>query len=241
MNINQRVKIEGTNTFWDGKEGILEEINEDAGTCTVFVDFNPEEGKRIRQDFHIENIEESLSESLKNINTDEIGDIVKDYGNGYGLFQSKDGKKSTVSLDDLEEVEDEPVDTGEVLKLEQAPSFVEDLDELDSEGRFNEFSWILDDEGGSAGILRLKGLDEAIKCGRVEIETRSGNQSVINPNGITVYALKKGKGSGNQFRAYFFRKGNTCVFVRGHIKKQDKNSSEEYKCIQDTINYATNS
>ena len=55
MNIGQKVKIKGTNSVWDGKEGILEDVNED--TCTVFVDFIPGEHKRVRQDFNIDNID----------------------------------------------------------------------------------------------------------------------------------------------------------------------------------------
>lgn len=55
MDIGQKVKIKGTNSVWDGKEGILEDVNED--TCTVFVDFIPGEHKRVRQDFSIDNID----------------------------------------------------------------------------------------------------------------------------------------------------------------------------------------
>ena len=238
MEKGQRVKIIGTNSIWDNKEGIVEDVL-DGNTCTVFVNFIPSEHKRVRQDFKLENLEEMLDpleEAYKNKETGEIGDVIKEFGD-YVLFQNKEGKKSQVAFDNLEEIEE--VNNPEVLHVQQAPSFAKDLDELDARGRTDEFLWILDDAGGSLGILRLKGLDEAIKCDRVEFETRSGNNKFNNPNKITVYALKKGKGSHNQFRAYFFRKGDTCVFVRGHIKTQDKNGSEEYKCIQDTIDYAS--
>ena len=97
----------------------------------------------------------------------------------------------------------------------------------------------IDEEGGSVGILRLKGFDEAFKQGRIELETRSSNNKFNNPSNITVYALKKGVNSHNQFRAYFYRNGDKCVFVRGHIKKQNKNGTQEYKCIQDTIDHAS--
>ena len=54
MEIGQKVKIQGTNSIWDDKEGILEEIN--GNICTVYVDFIPEEDKKVRQEFNIENI-----------------------------------------------------------------------------------------------------------------------------------------------------------------------------------------
>lgn len=58
MNKGQKVIIKNTNSIWDGKEGIVEEINDDI--CTVFVNFIPEEQKRVRQDFSIDNLEESM-------------------------------------------------------------------------------------------------------------------------------------------------------------------------------------
>lgn len=66
MEIGNRVIIKGTNTVFDGKEGVLEEImqDDDNTKCTVFVDFIPEEGKKVRQNFEINNIEQ-LNESVK--------------------------------------------------------------------------------------------------------------------------------------------------------------------------------
>lgn len=239
MEKGQRVKIVNTNSFWDGKEGVVEDVNEDESKCTIFVDFKPEEGKRVRQDFKTENVE-ALQEAYKDKSSGKVGELVKDFKNGFGLLQATDGSKAQVKIGDLEDVgEQEQQSNLEVVHLEQAQSFKDDLDRLDSKGRFKEFEWLFDEEGGSVGILRLKGFEEATNQGRVELETRSSNNRFNNPNNITVYALKKGTNSHNQFRAYFYRKGNTCVFVRGHIKKQDKNGSQEYKCIQDTIDHAS--
>lgn len=66
MDIGNRVIIKGTNTVFDGKEGVLEEImqDDDNTKCTVFVDFIPEEGKKVRQNFEINNIEQ-INESVK--------------------------------------------------------------------------------------------------------------------------------------------------------------------------------
>lgn len=54
MNIGQKVTINMPNTVWDKKEGIIESINDN--TCVVFVDFIPEEGKKVRQEFNLDNI-----------------------------------------------------------------------------------------------------------------------------------------------------------------------------------------
>lgn len=234
MDIGQRVKINMPDTIWHDKEGVVESIND--SICTVFVDFIPEEGKKIRQDFNLENIDETLKESLKNKNTNEIGDIVKDFNNGFVLFKTKDGKQSQVAKDELEEVEDTADTVQEIIKVVLTDSFKEDLDDLESKGRESEFEWFFKENSGSMIILRTLGFDVARDNGRIETETISNNNKTKGD--ITVYALKKGPGSSNQFRAYFFRVGDTCIFVRGHIKKQTQNSSREYKCIQDTIDYA---
>lgn len=234
MDIGQRVKINMPDTVWHNKEGVVEDIQD--SICTVFVDFIPEEGKKIRQDFNLENINETLKESLKNKNTNEIGDIVKDFNNGFVLFKTKDGKQSQVSKDELEEVEETEDTTQEVIKVELTDSFKKDLDELKSKGREDEFEWFFKKDSGSMIILRTLGFDVAVDNGRIETETISNNNKTKGD--VTVYALKKGPGSGNQFRAYFYRVGDTCVFVRGHIKKQKQNGPKEFKCIQDTAEYA---
>lgn len=71
MNIGQKVKIKGTNSVWDGKEGILEQVDED--TCTVFVDFIPEQHKRVRQDFNIDNLDFDAYN-----NSSEVNDMNED-------------------------------------------------------------------------------------------------------------------------------------------------------------------
>ena len=174
----------------------------------------------------------SLDEDFKNKSTGEIGDIVRDFGNGYVLFKAANGNFSQVEKAELEEVT--PEETADALKIELTPQFKKDIEDLKAKGREDEYMWFFSDKG-SISILRTLGLADAISLDKVEVETRSGNNSVKNPHNVTVYALKKGRGSSNQFRAYFYRKGDTCVFVRGHIKKQDKNGDAEYRCIQDTI------
>lgn len=52
----QRVSISNTGTFWDGKEGVLEEIDEVNSSCTIFVDFDSEGNKKVRQDFDLANV-----------------------------------------------------------------------------------------------------------------------------------------------------------------------------------------
>lgn len=58
MKTGDRVRIDGTDSIWDGKEGIFESQDGigDEAICTVFVDFIPEEGKRVRQNFDLQNL-----------------------------------------------------------------------------------------------------------------------------------------------------------------------------------------
>ena len=236
MKKGQRVKIINTNSIWDDKEGVLEEINGEK--CTVFVDFIPEQNKRVRQDFNLENVEslDSFNEALKDTVSGLIGELEKDFKNGYGLFRAKDGSKFQVDLDDLEEIEDITIHEFN-YKDEYASKFEEDLEGIEKSGNGDEYEWFFEDNG-SLDYLKNQGIQESIRAGKVVQETISGNNKFKNPNNITVYTLKKGKGSSNQFRAYFYRDGNTFVFVRGHIKKGYENGPKEYKCIQDTIDYA---
>ena len=55
LNYFDRVKIVNTNSIWDNKEGVVEDINGDI--ATVYVEFIPEEDKKVRQDFNVENLE----------------------------------------------------------------------------------------------------------------------------------------------------------------------------------------
>lgn len=55
FNYFDRVRIVNTNTIWDGKEGVVEDINDN--NVTVYVDFIPEENKKVRQLFNVENLE----------------------------------------------------------------------------------------------------------------------------------------------------------------------------------------
>ncbi len=232
MEVGKKITINNTNSIWDGKQGTVEEINEDRGTCTIFVDFNPEEGKKVRQEFDLNTIEESLEESFKNKETGEIGDIEKDFHNGFVLFKSDSGK-SQVALDDLEEIEDE-IEKDVAVKIETTPSFDRDFNNLSNP---KEAEWFLSEKNSnSLLILETLGLEETKRQGKAKKETISNNNKY--KGGITVYSLFKGIGSGNQFRAYFYQENDTCIFVRCLLKKTNKNSTEEDKAIIDTINYA---
>ena len=233
MEKGQRVKIVNTNSFWDNKEGVLEDIQDDR--CTVFVDFIPEENKKVRQDFNLENVQEldAMQEALKDKASGKVGELIRDYKNGYGLLQAKDGSKVEVSIDDLEDIGEEEKGN---YKLEAitTPSFDDDFNNLSTP---EEADWFLSTEGSdSLNILRVNGLDVAIKMHRAKQETISNNNRF--KGNVTVFSLFKGEGSSNQFRAYFYRDGNTCVFVRCLLKKRNKNGPKEEKAIQDTIDYA---
>ena len=81
MQVGDLVTIQPSNTMWDNKTGKIEHIwiDDKSGRefATVLVDFIPEEGKRIRQDFSTNvldlktneryNIKESLREDMANI------------------------------------------------------------------------------------------------------------------------------------------------------------------------------
>ena len=183
---------------------------------------------------------ETFLEAYRNKETNDVGDIIKDFGNGYVLFRSNKGHNYQTALDSLEELSDEGSNKKADIKCECIFSelFDQDLDKLEDKGRADEFEWIIDPEG-SVAMLESFGFDIVMSAGRIEKETIANNQRFVNPKNITVYALKKGKGSSNQLRAYFYRKDNTCIFVRAHIKKDTKNSSREYAMIQSTIDYAT--
>ena len=56
MNKGDKIEIFGTDSIWDGKNGVIEDVNESLGECTVLVDFIPEENKKVRQDFRIDNV-----------------------------------------------------------------------------------------------------------------------------------------------------------------------------------------
>lgn len=235
MEKGQRVKIINTNSIWDDKEGVLEDINGEK--CTVFVDFIPEQNKRVRQDFKLENVEslDSFDEALKDKVSGEVGELERDFKNGYGLLKTNTGNTIQVAIDDLEEVEDEDIlDDKYVLEVTTTPSFDEDFNDLSNP---KEAEWFLSDkESNSLLILKTLGIEETIKQGKAKKESISNNNKY--KGGITVYSLFKGTGSSNQFRAYFYRDGDTCIFVRCLLKKTNKNTPEEDRAIVDTINYA---
>jgi len=68
MQKGQKVIIKNTNSVWDGKEGIVEDINEDV--ATVFVNFIPEQQKRVRQDFSIDNLDFENDSEVNSMNED---------------------------------------------------------------------------------------------------------------------------------------------------------------------------
>ena len=55
FNYFDRVRIVNTNDIWEGKEGVVEDI--DGENILVYVDFIPEENKRVKQYFNSQNLE----------------------------------------------------------------------------------------------------------------------------------------------------------------------------------------
>lgn len=108
MNIGQRVKINMPDTIWDKKEGVVESIEDT--TCTVFVDFIPEEGKKIRQDFSLDNLEYSdynndsdeITEDLK-LKENNMSEIIKeiDWNGNHYTFTNTFYRTGTKSHDVL--------------------------------------------------------------------------------------------------------------------------------------------
>lgn len=108
MNIGQRVKINMPDTIWDKKEGVVESIEDT--TCTVFVDFIPEEGKKIRQDFSLDNLEYSdynndsdeITEDLK-LKENDMSKIIKeiDWNGNHYTFTNTFYRTGTKSHDVL--------------------------------------------------------------------------------------------------------------------------------------------
>jgi len=83
MTKGQKVIIKNTNSIWDGKEGIVEEVNDN--TCTVFVNFIPSERKRVRQDFSIDNLESEeytnseVNTMAENLNEELLEDVEEEF------------------------------------------------------------------------------------------------------------------------------------------------------------------
>ena len=172
------------------------------------------------------------TEAYKNKDNDEIGDIERELGADYVLFVNRDGKKSQVAKSSLEEIPEEE-EKEEVVHIVETDSFKRDYANLPNK---EEAAWFRsNDVASSINILRYMGFDAAFKVGRVERETISNNNTT--KGNATVYALIKGKGSHNQFRPYFYRGDHEATFVRCVIKKTDENGPNEYKAIQDTIDY----
>lgn len=55
MQVGDKVIILDENPIWNSKEGIIENITNNL--VTVFVDFIPDEGKRVRQTFDIDTLQ----------------------------------------------------------------------------------------------------------------------------------------------------------------------------------------
>ena len=173
-----------------------------------------------------------VDEAYRNKETGEVGDIAKELGSDYVLFVGKDGGKSQVERDSLEEVPEDGIE--EKVRIVETDSFKKDYANLPNK---KEAEWFRsEDDASSANILRYLGFDAAFKAGRVERENISNNNTM--KGNAPVYALIKGKGSHNQLRPYFYRDGDKCVFVRCVLKKDTANGPKEYKAIQDTIDHA---
>ena len=173
------------------------------------------------------------TEAYKNKANGEIGDIERELSADYVLFVNRDGKKSQVAKSSLEEIPEEE-EKEEVVHIVETDSFKNDYANLPNK---KEAEWFeSEDDASSANILRYLGFDAAFKAGRVERENISNNNAM--KGNAPVYTLIKGKGSHNQFRPYFYRDDDKCVFVRCVLKKDTANGPKEYKAIQDTIDHA---
>lgn len=142
MEVGQRVKISGTNSIWDGKEGVVESI--DGDDTLVKVDFDKENNRFVKQNFSITNLEESykyLGQDGKLSNGD-IGDITKDHGEGIVTFKNQYGISDEVFIDDLEEIPEE-----EESIIDLTMSFKKDIDELRKINP-NELEFLFDNNSG---------------------------------------------------------------------------------------------
>lgn len=70
MKVGDKVKIVNTNDAFSDKTGLVEWLDEEGDTCTVFVDFLP--GKRVRQDFSLDNVEFITSDTKNEIESSEV-------------------------------------------------------------------------------------------------------------------------------------------------------------------------
>ena len=75
MEVNERVKITNTDSIWDDKEGTIESI--DGDTVTVYVEFNKEENKFVRQIFNINNLKRLSLYKCSTICLIDINDLNK--------------------------------------------------------------------------------------------------------------------------------------------------------------------
>ena len=107
MQVGDLVKINAPGTMWDNKTAKIEDIWEKNGQeyATCFVDFIPEEGKRIRQDFSL-NVLEPLANESYNIREslrEDMGKIIKevDWNGHHYTFENTFRHTGTKSHDVL--------------------------------------------------------------------------------------------------------------------------------------------
>ena len=107
MQVGDLVKINAPGTMWDNKTAKIEDIWEknDQEYATCFVDFIPEEGKRIRQDFSL-NVLEPLANESYNIREslrEDMGKIIKevDWNGHHYTFENTYRNTGTKSHDVL--------------------------------------------------------------------------------------------------------------------------------------------
>ena len=62
LSVGDKVQIHLPDTIWDKKVGVLEELEDD--TCVVLVEFNLDEGKKVRQEFNTKEISKISDEKL---------------------------------------------------------------------------------------------------------------------------------------------------------------------------------
>ena len=217
LNSGDRVKIINTDSVFDGKEGILEQVlqDEDSTMCTVFVDFLPEEGKKIRQNFDIANVE-FLTEG-KNKNKNNKGNNQNKGNNNTQQVQNYD----LSSLKNLEDVIPE-LENSYKKHIYVSNYFDNYLDKLKSKtlkqhNNYLKYVSLLD--------RALKSLNDMCSFG--------GNTHTEIVQGLTPFykgklkELDVGSIDNNQVRFIWFKAGDNIVLTSSFIHKQPSLTQQE--------------
>ena len=105
MQVGDLVRIKATGTIWDNKTAKIESIDEENNSATCYVDFIPEEGKRVRQDFSLNVLESSTNEcyNIRESLREDMANIIKevDFNGHHYTFENTFRNTGTKSHDVL--------------------------------------------------------------------------------------------------------------------------------------------